>query len=91
MYLLDCKVNPGNSGGPLCDKRGQVVGLVSAKSFSGAGVESYGMAVPSGVVHEFLTANLPDYTPTRAAAASLGEWDEVDRMVSPSVVMILKR
>jgi S1-C subfamily serine protease/thioredoxin-related protein len=92
MYLLDCTVNPGNSGGPLCDKRGLVVGLVSAKTFGGEGVGSYGMARPTNVVADFLKAQLPGFKPaTGQGAAKLAEWSDVDALVSPSVVMILKR
>jgi S1-C subfamily serine protease/thioredoxin-related protein len=92
MYLLDCTVNPGNSGGPLCDKRGLVVGLVSAKTLSGEGVGSYGMARPTNIVADFLKAHLPGFKPsTGQGAAKLPEWSDVDALVSPSVVMILKR
>jgi S1-C subfamily serine protease len=93
MYLLNCEVNPGNSGGPLCDLRGQVVGIVSAKSFASKGVESYGMALPAEVAIEYLKANLPGYKPPApvAAAAKLDGWDKVDQLVSPSVLMIIKR
>jgi S1-C subfamily serine protease/thioredoxin-related protein len=91
MLLLDCRVNPGNSGGPLCDRRGQVIGMVTAKSYAGAGVDSYGMALPADMLQAFLKANLPDYSPppTEETTETL-PWDEVDQIVSPSVLMILK-
>ncbi len=92
MYLLDCTVNPGNSGGPLCDKRGLVVGLVSAKTLGGDGVGSYGMARPTNVVADFLKEHLPGFKPASGqGAAKLPEWSDVDALVSPSVVMIIKR
>lgn len=92
MYLLNCEVNPGNSGGPLCDMHGQVVGIVSAKSFSSKGVESYGMALPAEVAIAYLKEHLPGYQPPAgAAAAKLDGWDKVDQLVSPSVLMIIKR
>jgi len=88
MLLLDCRVNPGNSGGPLCDTRGNVVGVVTAKSLSGFGLDSYGMAIPARTVRDFLGEHLPRFE-TRAAGNVRREWDEIDRLVSPSVVMIL--
>jgi len=42
----DAAVNRGNSGGPLINMRGEVVGVVSAKS-AGSGVEGLGFAIPS--------------------------------------------
>ena len=89
MLLLDCRVNPGNSGGPLCDTRGQVVGIVTAKSISDAKVDSYGMAVPAAEVVKFLAAHVPDYVAADSSSDATQEWDAVDRKVSPSVVMIV--
>ncbi len=40
---IDAAVNPGNSGGPLIDDRGRVVGVVTLKMASGEGI---GLAVP---------------------------------------------
>jgi S1-C subfamily serine protease/thioredoxin-related protein len=92
MYLLDCKVNHGNSGGPMCDARGQVVGLVSAKTTAYGGNDSYGMALPPDTMATFLKAHLPNFKPASAdGGKKLGAWDEVYAMVGPSVVMMLKR
>ena len=92
MFLLDCKVNHGNSGGPMCDIRGQVVGLVAAKTGSFGGNDSYGMAIPPKTVATFLKAHLPNFHPAPPdAGKKLGSFGEVYSMVDPSVVMILKR
>jgi hypothetical protein len=91
MYLLDCRINPGNSGGPLCDTRGNVIGMVTAK-IGGFGMDSYGMALPAKDLRAFLKKHLPRYEqpePPEADQTRL-EWDEIDRIVSPSVVMIIK-
>ncbi len=45
MFQIDAAVNSGNSGGPVYDQRGQVIGIVTAK-YSDTGVEGLGFAVP---------------------------------------------
>ena len=47
MSLLqtDCTVNSGNSGGPLFNQYGEVIGIVNAKS-SGQNAEGLGFAIP---------------------------------------------
>jgi serine protease Do len=46
MFQLDAAVNPGNSGGPVYNSRGEVVGVVTAK-YSDYDVEGLGFAIPS--------------------------------------------
>ena len=46
MFQLDAAVNPGNSGGPVYNARGEVVGVVTAK-YSDTDVEGLGFAIPS--------------------------------------------
>lgn len=54
----DAKVNPGNSGGPLVDTDGRVVGIVSMKL--GDGYEGIGFAIPSDGALEILNAIIRD-------------------------------
>ena len=60
MIQTDTAINSGNSGGPLFDKYGQVVGIVSAKlSFSSnseASVEGLGFAIPINDVKDMVTS-----------------------------------
>ena len=45
MFQFDAAVNAGNSGGPVYNELGQVVGVVTAK-YADTGVEGIGFAVP---------------------------------------------
>ena len=50
MIQTDCAINSGNSGGPLFNMKGEVVGITTAKysglSASGASIEGIGFAIP---------------------------------------------
>ena len=45
MFQIDASVNSGNSGGPVYNQYGEVIGIVSAK-YSSTGVEGLGFAIP---------------------------------------------
>jgi len=45
VLQLDAAVNPGNSGGPLCDVSGKVIGIISLKIVQDE-VEGMGFAIP---------------------------------------------
>lgn len=45
MFQFDAAVNAGNSGGPVYNERGEVVGIVTAK-YRSTGVEGIGFAIP---------------------------------------------
>jgi serine protease Do len=49
----DAAVNRGNSGGPLLNLRGEVIGIVNAKSV-GADVEGLGFAIPSNQAKDII-------------------------------------
>ena len=54
LIQTDANVNPGNSGGPLVNVRGEVVGVVSMKLADG--YEGIGFAIPSDGAVEILEA-----------------------------------
>ncbi|MGN0982880.1 MAG: S1C family serine protease [Candidatus Limivicinus sp.] len=58
MFQIDAAVNSGNSGGPVYNTRGQVIGVVTAK-YSDTGVEGIGFAIPindaAGIAHDLVT------------------------------------
>ncbi len=51
VMQTDAAVNSGNSGGPLCNSNGEVVGVVNAK-ISSTGVEGIGFAIPIEIAQE---------------------------------------
>ena len=51
LIQTDAAINPGNSGGALLNARGAVVGVNSAKIYSG-GYEGIGFAIPSNMARE---------------------------------------
>jgi hypothetical protein len=64
---LDAVLNPGNSGGPVLDRRGKVVGVV----VSGVWGTQVNMAVPVSHVRRFLEKPDVQFTPPRLDAAGL--------------------
>ncbi len=58
MFQIDAAVNSGNSGGPVYNIYGQVVGIVTAK-YSDDGVEGLGFAIPitdaASIANELIT------------------------------------
>lgn len=51
VLQTDAAVNNGNSGGPLCNSNGDVIGVISAK-ISSTGVEGMGFAIPIEIAIE---------------------------------------
>ena len=88
LMVLDVQVNPGNSGGPLCDKSGRVVGVVAAKTFTERFVQGYGLAIPMQTALSWIRQQLPGFSHTEPADEKL-EWTDVDARISKSTVLIL--
>lgn len=66
VIQVDASVNPGNSGGPVIDGRGRVVGVVAAKLF---GAESMNYAVPINYA-----THLPIPEELKPVAGKLDTW-----------------
>ena len=58
----DAAVNRGNSGGPLLNTSGEVVGVITAKS-GGSGVEGLGFAIPSKTVDDIVSSIIDGSSP----------------------------
>lgn len=59
MFQIDAAVNSGNSGGPVYNARGEVIGIVTAK-YKSSGVEGIGFAIPikdaASIAQDLLTS-----------------------------------
>ena len=62
LIQTDASINEGNSGGPLFNSRGQVIGITNMKMIStfGSGVEGLGFAIPSDTVESIVQALVKD-------------------------------
>ena len=61
MIQTDASVNRGNSGGPLMNLYGQVIGVITARA-DGAAVEGLGFAIPSNTAAEIVTRLIEEGT-----------------------------
>jgi S1-C subfamily serine protease len=93
MLQISAPVQPGNSGGPLVDLSGAVLGVVSQKlnavamaAASGDIAQNVNFAIKAGIVEGFLDANNVPYT-TMPAGADQKPADVAER-IKKSTVMV---
>lgn len=85
--MTDAKVNPGNSGGPIFDRYGNVMAIVCMKSLSSATEDSYGIGISAGHIRQFLAKqklNLPPGTMRAQLSA-----EDIATMATPATVCIV--
>jgi Trypsin-like peptidase domain len=71
LFQIDANVNPGNSGGPLLNNHGEVVGIIVAKINSleyakenGTLPERINFAIPVNEAQDLLRKVIPNFTPS---------------------------
>ena len=84
-YASSAITNPGNSGGPVCDATGSVLGIHSAATNSLA--KNYALHIPHSRALPLLARWIPDYEPLLPNTETK-QWSDVDGMVSRSTVLI---
>lgn len=69
LYQISAPIQPGNSGGPLFDKKGNVIGIVSAKH---SGAENVGYAIKTTYLRNLIeSCASPSIIPSTNSVASL--------------------
>jgi S1-C subfamily serine protease len=86
-FLHSATVNPGNSGGPIVDQAGRVVGVVVAIMRSNLVGNAYSVGIPIERAWPFLKEHLDNVQPNLDGDGTL-DWPDVDERTSPSTVFI---
>lgn len=55
LYQISAPIQPGNSGGPLFDRKGNIIGIVSAKH---SGAENVGYAIKSSYLRNLIESSV---------------------------------
>jgi len=86
LFQVDASVNPGNSGGPVVNSQGDVVGVASAK-LAGEEISNVGFAVPAAYLRAFLKQHRVESAAAAAGAPRL-DGPELARRVAPAVALL---
>ena len=86
MILFDAAVSPGNSGGPIVDKAGNVVAVLTA-AYNVRG--RYSAGVPIAAAIPFIKGLVKDFKLKATGNSKQLEWPDVDQRVSKSTLLLL--
>lgn len=94
-FQTSLPLQPGNSGGPLFDGRGNVVGVTSARLSNAAAIATVGVAaenvsyaIKSGYLLSFLEASPEVVAEMRGPSGAHLEWEAAIDQVKSSVVLL---
>lgn len=87
QYQVSAPVQPGNSGGPLFNDNGELIGIVSAKHTDGAENVSY--AVKLSYLNDLIVKSGESISLTRSSQISSQKLSEKCKAVIPCTVMVV--
>jgi S1-C subfamily serine protease len=87
VFQIDAAVNPGNSGGPVVNEKGEVVGVINAKLVS-RDVSNVGFAVPINYAKKLLELEGAKFKPRLNEEPALSG-PALVRRVTPSVFLVI--
>lgn len=93
---IDVPIQPGNSGGPLLDTQGDVVGVVTSMLHPRITLETIGVvpqnvnyAVKSDYVHRMMTSQLPEGWKSDRLPEAERSYQDLVEAAEGSVVLVL--
>lgn len=87
QYQVSAPVQPGNSGGPLFNDSGELIGIVSAKHTDGAENVSY--AVKLSYLNDLIASSGEGISLTKSSQISSQKLSEKCKAVIPCTVMVI--
>lgn len=89
FFQTDASINHGNSGGPMFNLNGEVVGIVSYILSQSGGFEGLGFAATSNVAKDLLLNRNPFYLGTDGSIIT-GELSKIFNLPQPSAYLVEK-
>jgi S1-C subfamily serine protease len=87
-YFMDAVANPGNSGGPVCDATGGVLGVLTGVLNPKSAVFRYTFCVPHAHAVPFVKKHVPAFVPIWSERSAKKEWPDVVELVKQSTVLV---